>query len=86
MVPDNMIKARGSLSGSTRHYESGRKPGVNEKVVLRGFLYHFVNSDHHLLQIGANPGAAASGNQLAYFQDGDREDPKQWNMDYVVVE
>ncbi|MFZ5747236.1 MAG: hypothetical protein ACOY45_06205 [Pseudomonadota bacterium] len=85
-IPDALISARGSLSGASRFYESGRKPAQGDKVVLRGFLYHFANSDHHLLQLGANPANAAIGRQIVYFQDNNRDDPIQWNMDYVVVQ
>lgn len=88
LVPDIQIAAAGKLSGSTSAYESGRKPNSGEKIALQGFLFHFQDSDHHILQIGIEPERinASGRNNPVFFCDGDCVRKKiQWQSDYVVL-
>lgn len=86
LVPNSQIAAEGKLSGSSRMYESGRRPQQGEKLALQGFLLHFQDSDHHVLQIGLAPEKAAGPGNPVYFCDGDCVRKKiQWQAEYVAL-
>lgn len=81
-VPNDLITATGSVSGSGRPIESGRLVQSGEKPALTGFLFNFNNSDHHILQAKIDLTNSADG---ANYQDGNGDDPFQYYIDYVVV-
>lgn len=83
-VPESMILDRGSLSGSSKKADSGKRPGANSKTALQGFLFTFTNSDHHLLQNLVFITSGRTDNVVSY-QDGDGNDPMQWYLDWVSV-
>ena len=82
-IPNSMVASSGAISGTGDNYESGQRPGGNS--VIQGFLFQFMNSDHHLLASKITFGNSISSNPNIHFQDGDKDDPKQWFINYVNV-
>lgn len=80
-VPQAATGARKSVSSGSRVIEGGMPPKAGEKTALTGFLFHFANSDHHLLTLGVH----LSNQEAVKFQDNNRDDPIQWYADYVTL-
>lgn len=80
-VPKAALAGPKSVSSGSRAIEGGMPPKAAEKVALTGFLFHFANSDHHLLTLGVH----LSNQEAVKFQDNDRDDPIQWYADYVTL-
>lgn len=78
-IPNRQVVARGALSGTdaTRH---ARATGARIDA-LQGFEFTFTNSDHHLLGLGLN----GEGTGTVLFQDGNTDDPMQWNATYLTL-
>lgn len=81
-VPEALVVAAKSVSGSGREIESGARPRAGAKVGLQGFLFHFGNSDHHLLEVGVD---LLDPEEQVRFQDNNRDDPMQWFVDFVEL-
>ncbi len=74
-IPDSLIVREGAAAGGNGSRDF---PGP-QQVALQGFLFHFDNSDHHLLEVRVDPGDAVE------YRDNDRDDPMRWEVQYVEL-
>jgi len=74
-IPDSLVIREGAAAG-----DNGERgfPGASQ-VALQGFLFHFNNSDHHLLEVRVDPGSRVE------YRDNDQDDPMRWEVQYVVL-
>ena len=86
-IPNQMVLQRSTITGTNHRIASGRNPYPEDKAVVQGFLFTFLNSDHHLMSLGANlnhqPGTSGS---VVRFQDSNLDDPKRWFVNYITVQ
>lgn len=83
-VPYSMLGNAAVLSGNGRTIATGTLPAAGKKVLLKGFEFHFLNSDHHLLQIGLRIPSNRT-EQAIFFQDNNQDDPINWRASYVTL-
>ncbi len=82
-IPKNMVESNNSLSGTNDKILKGKMPPTNGKNVISGFYFHFLESQHFLMDIGIDPNF--NGIFSFAFQDRDQEDPIHWAVDFVNV-
>lgn len=83
-IPKAMVLGRSTVSGTNTSVLSGRSPLATNKTVISGFLFHYLDVEHHLMEIGISPNVDG-GPMAVAFQDMDLEDPIQWYVDFVSV-
>lgn len=83
-VPFSMLGNVAVLSGNGRTIANGTLPAAGKKVLLKGFEFNFLNSDHHLLQIGLRIPSNRT-EQAIFFQDNNQDDPINWRASYVTL-
>ncbi len=97
-VPEELVGTPVALSGGAERGApvatpsrfklfTGAVPGETAKVPtdigIQGFEFYFGNSDHHLLAVGVNSTSARRAQEIVTYQDGNRDDPLQWALQYV---
>lgn len=83
-IPKAMVLGRSTISGTNTSILSGRSPQATSKTVISGFLFHYLDVEHHLMEMGISPNVDG-GSMAVSFQDVDLEDPIQWYVDFVSV-
>ncbi|KAF0115768.1 MAG: hypothetical protein FD163_2099 [Hyphomonadaceae bacterium] len=84
-IPKSMVMGRSTVSGTNASILSGRSPLATNKSVISGFLFHYLDAQHHLMEMGISPNVDG-GSMAVSFQDTDLEDPIQWYVDFVSVQ
>lgn len=82
-VPKEMVASYNSLSGTNDKILNGKMPLATNKSVISGFSFHFLDSQHHLMDIGIDPNF--NGIFSFAFQDSDQVDPIHWSVDFVNI-
>ena len=82
-VDRGLFEGQDVLTGTSPRPSSGKQFGG--PIVLTGFEFFFLNSDHHLKHIGvfdpALQSARGNADHVAY-QDNNRDDPMRWAVGY----